>query len=193
MQSNVVKLPVGPEEQATRAYGRGAVDEALTVLMEAYGEEVYRHCRQVLGEIALASDVHQTIFVQVYRDMANFSGRSSYRTWIYAIARHRCLDAIKMRKRRRLRFILGDSRAQKQAIDPRVSAREALEDAARSESMTSALQTLKPEARIAVLLRYREEMSFEEMSEICGERPKTLQARVARALLKLRHALEKEQ
>lgn len=86
----------------------------------------------------------------------------------------------------------GDSRAQKQAIDPRASAREALEHAAQSESMTRALQTLNPEARIAVLLRFREEMSFEEMSTICGERAKTLQARVARALPKLRDALEKE-
>ncbi len=190
MQSNVVKLPVAPEEEIAQRYASGAVDEALTILMETYGEEVYRHCHQVLGDATLAADVHQTVFVHAYRDMQHFSGRSSYRTWLFAIARHRCLDAIKMRKRRRLRFILGDSRAHQQAIDPRMGARETLEEVAQSEKMTRALQTLKPDVRIAVLLRYREEMSFEQMSEICGERPATLQARVARALPKLRRALE---
>tara|TARA_R110002073_G_scaffold256849_1_gene419432 strand:+ start:31827 stop:32042 length:216 start_codon:yes stop_codon:yes gene_type:complete len=64
---------------------------------------------------------------------------------------------------------------------------------AQSAAMDRALERLKPEVRIAVLLRYREDMSFEEMAEVCGERPATLQARVARALPKLRKALEREE
>ena len=57
--------------------------------------------------------------------------------------------------------------------------------------MDAALESLKPEVRIAVLLRYREEMSYEEMAQVCGERPATLQARVQRALPKLKKALQK--
>ncbi len=168
----------------------GDLGAALTILMEAYGEELYRHCRQVLGDVALASDVHQTVFVQAYRDLLGFQNRSSFRTWLYAIARHRCLDALKKRKRWRLRFRLGS--VDRDVVDLAPNVRDIMESRGAAQVMDQALAELKPEVRIAVLLRYREDMSFEEMARVCGERPATLQARVARALPKLRRTLEKQ-
>lgn len=181
-------MPRSPEEAARESVLQGDVGAALTLLMESYGREIFRHCYQVLGDRELAADVHQTVFVQAYRDLTRFDGRSSFRTWLYSIARHRCLDAIKMRRRWRLRFFLGSAERE---IDPTPSVREVLEEHADARAVEGALQTLKPEVRIAVLLRYREEMSFEEMASVCGVRATTLQARVARALPKLRKALEK--
>lgn len=189
MHSSVAKLPESPEDSVTNALGEGDLGSALTILMETYGDELYRHCRQVVGDADLAADVHQTVFVQAYRDLAGFSGRSSYRTWLYAITRNRCLDALKTQRRRRLRFLLGVG--PRDTIDPRASVRDVLENRVDTEAIDLALKQLKPEVRIAVLLRYREDMSFEAMAEVCGARPATLQARVSRALPKLRKALEK--
>ena len=157
--------------------------------MDCYGEEIYRHCRQVTGSDALAADVHQTVFVQAYRDLTRFGGRSTFRTWLYSIARNRCLDALKAQKRSRWRFRQGVDLSDK--ADPRPTAVARLQSRAEAEAMEAALDSLKPEVRIAVLLRYREEMSYEEMAEVCGERPATLQARVQRALPKLKKALQK--
>ncbi len=192
-ESVVAAVPDGPEVLAHRALGRGDHPGALTILMEAFGQEIFRHCRQVVGDADLAADVHQTVFVQAYRDLERFDSRSSYRTWLYAIARNRCLDALKMHRRRGLRFLLGITTAQTERADPAPSAHERLHKHAQSRAMDRALERLKPEVRIAVLLRYREDMSFEEMAEICDERPATLQARVARALPKLRKELEKQE
>lgn len=188
MHSNVVKLPVGPEAEATKALQAGDFRSTLTVLMEFYGDEIYRHCRQVTGNDALAADVHQTVFVQAYRDLTRFGGRSSFRTWLYAIARNRCLDALKMQKRRRWRFLQGVDTSDRP--DPKPDAPARLQSHSESQAIDAALDSLKPEIRIAVLLRYREEMSYEEMAEICGEKAATLQARVQRALPKLKLALE---
>ncbi len=189
MHSSVAKLPQGPEESAAAAVVAGDLGTALTILMEGYGEELYRHCRQVLGDAELASDVHQTVFVQAYRDLVKFQSRSSFRTWLYAIARHRCLDALKKRKRWRMRFWLGS--ADQEVVDLAPNVRDMMESRGAAQAMDRALAVLTPEVRIAVLLRYREDMSFEEMAKVCGERPATLQARVARALPKLRRTLEK--
>lgn len=182
-------MPPSPEEEAAEALHRGDLRSTLTVLMECYGEEIYRHCRQVTGSDALAADVHQTVFVQAYRDLARFGGRSSFRTWLYAISRNRCLDALKAQKRRRWRFRQGLDVTDR--ADPGPDAVSRLQSLAEGEAMDAALESLKPEVRIAVLLRYREEMSYEEMAEVCGERPATLQARVQRALPKLKKALQK--
>ncbi len=189
-ESVVCAVPDGPEVLAHRALRAGDQPAALTILMEAYGQEIFRHCRHVVGCSDLAADVHQTVFVQAYRDLASFGNRSSYRTWLFAIARNRCLDALKAHRRRGLRFLLGMTVADRP--DPTPTAQEQLHQHTQTVAMDRALERLKPEVRIAVLLRYREEMSFEEMAQVCGERPATLQARVARALPKLRRALERQ-
>jgi RNA polymerase sigma-70 factor (ECF subfamily) len=185
----VAKLPVSPEERAGQALLEGDLRTALTVLMECYGDEIYRHCRQVVGNDDLAADVQQTVFVQAYRDLARFAGRSSFRTWLYAIARNRCLDALKAQKRRRFRFRLGTESEDRP--DPRPDVRAQLQSQSEARAIDRALESLKPEVRIAVLLRYREDMSYEEMAEVCGERAATLQARVKRAMPKLKQALNK--
>tara|TARA_R110002073_G_scaffold256849_1_gene419431 strand:+ start:31468 stop:31740 length:273 start_codon:yes stop_codon:yes gene_type:complete len=69
VHSSVANLPESPEELAKLALKDGDRDTALTLLMETYGEEIYRHCRQVVGDSDVAADVHQTVFVQAYRDL----------------------------------------------------------------------------------------------------------------------------
>jgi len=173
-----------PEAEALGAVAQGDWRRALTVLMQAYGSDLYRHCRQVVGDDALAEDVHQIVFVHAYRDLPGFAGRSTLRTWLYSIARHRCLDALKSARRRRRRFPL--KRELPEVPDPAPGA-----DAnVRAAELERALMSLDANVRIAVLLRYREGLTYEQMAEICGERAATLQARVARALPKLRRCLE---
>lgn len=173
-----------PERDARAALAARDLRRALTILMDAYGDALYRHCRQVLGDAALADDVHQMVFVQAYRDLPRWEARSTLRTWLYAIARHRCLDALKATRRWRRRFT--SVAATPEQADERARADRSVEAAA----LEVALARLKPKVRVAVLLRYREGLSFEEMAEVCGERAATLQARVARALPALRAALE---
>jgi RNA polymerase sigma-70 factor (ECF subfamily) len=176
-----------PESAAAAALDAGDLARALTVLMEGYGVDVYRHCRQMLGDADLAAEVHQTVFIQAYRDLAGFGQRASFRSWLFAIARHRCLDACKMRHRlgRWLRQVTLPERP-----DPRPAADEALAARGASDALERALATLAPKVRAAVLLRFQEGMSYEEMAVVCGERAATLQARVARALPRLRRELE---
>ncbi len=179
--------PVGSSEPAETA-ALAAIDAgdykvALTRLMQAYGVELYRYCRQMVGNDGLADDVHQTVFVQAYEDLRNFSRRSSLRAWLYGIARHRCLDALKMGQRWGKRFTFTQPA---DVVDETPLADERLKSRALSRVLERCLQKLAPHIRMAVLLRYQEGISYEEMADICRERPATLQARVARALPALR-------
>ena len=94
----------GPEQDALAALDRGSSAEALTVLMRVYGSRpVYRYCRQMVADDDLAQEVHQMTFIQAYEGLARFGRRSSLRTWLFGIARHRCLDLLKSNRRRRSR------------------------------------------------------------------------------------------
>ncbi len=180
-------LTVSTEESIASAIARGDYREALTMLMEEMGDDIHRHVSQVVGDPALADDVHQTVFIQAYRDMPSFGRRASVRTWLYAIARHRCLDALKARRRWWQRVFAAPMPERADGAEP---ADSALDQQRRAQALVRAVAKLRPKSRIAVLLRYQEGLSYEEMSQVCGATPAALQARVARAVDRIRAALE---
>lgn len=182
--------PAPAEQEAIEALDRGDRKGALTVLMEAYGTSVYRYCRQMVVDADLAEDVHQMTFVQAYESLGRFARRSSLRTWLYGIARHRCLDALKTTRRRRARFELVEELPEEP--DSREHPEERLTARSLSTALEECLRQLAPRIRTAVLHRYQDGFSYPEMARICRERAATLQARVARALPGLRRCIEQQ-
>lgn len=169
---------------------RGDNRAALTALMARYGVPVYRYCAQMLRNDTLADDVHQQVFVQAFRDLPRFERRSALRTWLFGIARHRCLDAIKIEGRRGRRFPLDEEPGETDSADG-PSALERMAAAEVAGALEHCLDELAPATKSAVLLRFREGLTFEEMAVLADEKPGTLQARVARALPVLRKCLER--
>lgn len=182
----------GVESAVLASLDRGDERRALALLMDAYGTPIYRFCRQMVGDEALADDAHQLTFIQAFEGLARFSRRSSVRTWLFSIARHRCLDALKSRNRRRARF-LPLLETVKPESEPEVGSPtgdDRLLRTFRRRQLAECLEQLQVKARAAVLLRFHEELSYNQMAEVCGERAPTLQARVARSLPVLRRCLE---
>jgi RNA polymerase sigma-70 factor (ECF subfamily) len=160
---------------------------ALRLLMQRHGTSVYRYCREALHDAALAEDVQQQVFIAAFRALPSFGERSSLRTWLFGIARHRVLDAAKSRRRTRSQ-VDGDDAAE--VADALPSPGERLDDARLREALLGCLGRLRPAVLTAVLLRFQQGFSFEEMATMCDEKPGTLQAQVARALPVLRLCIE---
>ena len=163
--------------------------KAIAVLMDEHGDAVFNFCSRVLRDRALAEDVLQRVFIDAYRDIAGFQGRASFRTWLIRIAGHRCLDAIKSSKRRRIVEMSG-LQAVADMVDPAPSPAERLDQSRLIAALESCLQILSAEVRMTVLLRFRMGLSYEELSVTLDARPGALQARVARALPALKDCLE---
>lgn len=179
-----------PEYLALAALDRGRPEEALSILMRAYGKAVYRYCRQMAGSDDLAEEIQQLTFVQAYEGLAKFARRSSLRTWLFGIARHRCLDLAKMNQRRRRRFGPIDDVPDMPA--PGRSVEDRLAEDFRARALERCLERLVPRVRAAVLLRFQQGLSYPEIARIAGEKPPALQVRVARALPVLRRCLEEK-
>jgi len=185
----VQEVAVRPDDSDRDIVGvvkTGDVTAALRILMQRHGTAVYRYCREGLHDWMLADDVHQQIFIQAHRDLTRFAGRSTLRTWLFAIARHRVLDAAK--SRRRARTHLEDDETADTA-DPSAEPGEQLDDARLRQALVVCLAALGEHLRTAVLLRYQQGFTFEDMANICDEKPGTLQARVTRALPALRKCI----
>ncbi|MBI4607227.1 MAG: RNA polymerase sigma factor [Planctomycetes bacterium] len=140
----------------------GGDAEAFRALMEAHGEAVLGLCRMLMnGNETEAEDIAQETFVRAYRFLDRLEDRSRFVPWLYQIARSLC------RERRR-----------GQALELRVLRERAelvrLESAGRwrapdapgaDEAMSGALEELPEVEREALLLKYFEGLSYEEISK----------------------------
>lgn len=184
----VVDRTTDPDIDIQDLVAAGELKSALERLMARHGHAVYRYCRQELRDDALAEDIQQQVFLEAHRDFPRFAGRSSMRAWLFGIARHRVLDAAKANRRR------GDRVGEDDLTDlpdPGRRADERIDDERLNQALTACLGLLKDPVRTAVLLRFQQDFSFEEMADACGEKAGTLQARVSRALPELRDCIQK--
>jgi RNA polymerase sigma-70 factor (ECF subfamily) len=160
---------------------------ALTLMMNRYGDEVYRFAYAMTHDYHLAEEVRQQVFVEVYRDLASFAGRASLRAWVFGITRHRCLDITKKHKRWTNRF--KNEPPPDEELDDHEPERE-LDRSRLAKILATCLAKLAPAARDAVVLRYHQDLSYDEASVLAGDNAGTLQQRVARALPALRRCVD---
>lgn len=137
--------------------------DAFRLLFEAYKDKVFSIALYFFGgNQAQADDVTQQVFVKLFTKLEQFRNESEFTTWLYRLATNACIDE----QRKRRRFVpFGDAF---KTHEPR--GRDSQEDGlAQSEvvaNVQSAISTLTPKLRIAILLKYFEELSYEEIAEI---------------------------
>ncbi|MEZ4360585.1 MAG: RNA polymerase sigma factor [Kofleriaceae bacterium] len=184
-------LPSEGVDALTTALAAGDDDRAMQALVETYGELVYRYCRRMLGNDADGDDVAQTVFVQAFSDIKNLSRVRNARAWLLAVSRHRCLDRLKTVRRRaqsvadeELRS-LADVGAAAQLPEPLASA-----DPRVTRALDECLDRLDARSRALLVLRFHDELSYDEISELTSDSAGSLRVRMARALPALRQCLE---
>jgi RNA polymerase sigma factor (sigma-70 family) len=162
----------------------------LATLMRRHGDEIFRFCASMLDDRALADDVHQSVFVDAFESLATLTDLGKARAWLYGIARHRCLDAAKARRRWNFRFVLAPDAGHREPA--RTEELPELAQAPRLSAMLDCLRGLAPHVRVAILLRYEEGLPYEEIARMSREKAATLQARVSRGLIGLRACMGKK-
>jgi RNA polymerase sigma factor (sigma-70 family) len=120
------------------------IDAALSMLMKRHGDAVYRYCRESLRDAALAEDVQQRVFIEAYRDLRSYAGRSTLRSWLFGIARHRVLDAAKARRRQDAPL---DRRERPDVPDSRPAVDERIDDARLNQALRRCLEEVGEHVR----------------------------------------------
>ncbi len=177
------------ERDIEAALDAGDHRHALTRAMRHHGDAVYHYCRRMVGDV-MAPDLQQQVFIDVHRCFPTFGRRSSVRTWIFTIARNRCVDALRRQGRRRARED-SSSPDPDEVPDPAADARTLLDEEQRLATLRGCIDQLAPATRSAVLLRYQEGLSYETMATMFEEPADTIGKRVSRALVALRTCVER--
>lgn len=136
-------------------------DKGFTLLMEKYREPIYWHIRRLVVSHEDAQDVMQETFINVFRFLEGYSGDSKLYTWLYKIATNECARMFRNRK------VIYSS-----LEEVGESLVNTLYDGGVAESdrillkFQEAILRLPEKQRLVFNLRYYDELSYEEISQI---------------------------
>ncbi len=142
--------------------------DAFRCLFDRYRDKVYTIALYHLnGDATAAEDVVQTVFVKLFRTIHQFRSDSEFSTWLFRSVANACMDE----HRRRRRWMPW-------ASIPEQSYQHELNGV--DESVRAAIEKLSPKLRMPVLLKYFEDMSYEEIAQTLGCSTGTVASRLNR-------------
>jgi RNA polymerase sigma-70 factor (ECF subfamily) len=169
---------------------------AFARLVALHEGMVFNLSARLLGDAEEARDLSQEVFLQVFRTLGRFEGRSSLRTWIYRIVVNQCRNRQRWwRRRRRDRALpLQDLTEAQEARMSEGQAAEGgpqreLERRDRARLVQTALSALSFDHRAVLMLREVEGLSCEEIAATLAVPAGTVKSRLARAREALRQRL----
>ena len=157
---------------------------AFGELVERYHVRLRYYVRKMLSQPAGADDVLQEVWFDVYRGLHSLREPEAFRAWLYRIARDRVFGLL---RRQRPRFERLDDHELIGPVDEEEDFSP--EDA---ERVHEALAQLPPEQREVLVLRFLEEMSYEDIARVSGSPLGTVRSRLHYAKRALREILEKD-
>jgi len=170
--------------------------QSFESLVTRYESKVYRLAIRMLRNPQDAEDALQETFIQVYRGLPGFEGRSAFSTWLFRLATNACLMKIRHRSTQPSKLLpLEDylPRQEQGEIPQMVDWADRPEDALLTkesrEKMMEALEKLPPEYRAVFILRDMEGFSNAETGESLGISVAAVKSRLHRARLALRGML----
>ena len=151
-------------------------------LVRRYQERVYWVVRRFLPDHNDADDVVQEVFIRMYESLGGFREESSLFTWLYRIAVNLSLNNIRMKKLRRFLSIDEPLEAQLAGDEDPDKAVEGLEQ---RELIDKAVETLPEKQKAVFVLRYYEQLPYEEISRILKTSTGGLKANYYHAVRKI--------
>jgi len=153
---------------------------ALQTLYGRHHVKIYRFALRLLRDEAAAEDVVSEVFIDVWRNAAQFEGRSEASTWLLAMARNKAYSALRRHKEESL-----DDDAAAEIADDADDPEVAMQKMSKGERLRECLLRLSPEHREVIDLVYYHDKSVEEVAQIVGVPEGTVKTRMFHARKRL--------
>lgn len=170
---------------------------AFEQLVHRYERPLYSYLTRYLGDPNQAQDVFQSTFVQLLRKSDTFEHDRRFRPWLYSVATHLAIDA--MRRAGRQKAMSIDRRTGDEETDGRNDLRTLLEDLGpspiaqleereRRDWVRKAIDDLPVDLRSIVLLNFYQGLKYREVAEALGIPLGTVKSRLHKAIAQLHRA-----
>jgi len=181
------RLQVNKEDIALVERALAEDYSAQRELVKRYQGPIFAYVYRWMRNRADAEDLTQDVFIKMFRALHTYSRKSSFRAWLYRIARNRVIDFIRRKKPHAVDIddvVVEDDTPTPIEVHERTSEQEML---------NKVIESLPPLYREVLLLRHRDELSYEEIVESTGIALGTIKARLHRARAMLKKQLTEAQ
>jgi RNA polymerase sigma-70 factor, ECF subfamily len=164
---------------------RAGSTAAFTHLVQIYQTPVYNLCYRMLGDPGEAEDAAQEAFLRAYSQLHRYDPARPFKTWLFAIASHHCID--RLRRRRVIWLGIDDEPllTHPALVEPRPGPEQAAVRREAEAAVQAALAELAPRDRSAIVMRYWYDMSYEEIARATGSTASAIKSRLHRARVSL--------
>jgi RNA polymerase sigma-70 factor (ECF subfamily) len=156
-------------------------ERGFRMLVEKYQERLYWQIRRLLYEHEDANDVLQNCFIKVFRSIHTFEGKSKLYTWLYRIATNEAITYLN-KKRQIAAASIDDG---ERNLSNRLHADKYFDGDEAQRHLLDAIAQLPDKQRLVFNLRYFDEMSYADMSEVLGTSEGALKASFHHAVKKI--------
>jgi RNA polymerase sigma-70 factor (ECF subfamily) len=163
------------------ASARAGSPTAFAALVEIYQNPIYHMCYRMLGDPGEAEDAAQEAFLRAYSQLHRYDPSRSFKTWLFAIASHHCIDRL---RRRRVTWLGIDEEpvtTHPALFESRPGPEQMAMRREEEAAVQGALNELAPRDRSAVVMRYWYDMSYEEIAHVTGSTASAVKSRLHRA------------
>lgn len=157
-------------------------------LIQTYQKKVYNVIRRMVLIHEDADDLTQNTFIKAYQNIDRFQGNSSLFTWLYRIGTNEALGFLEKKKKRFFFSLDGYQEKLESYIDQSGS----LDGDQIQIKLQKALLTLPDKQRLVFHLKYQDELTYDQMSEITGTSVGALKASYHHAVKKIELSLASE-
>lgn len=184
------------ETELIKKCQNGDID-SFDLLVSMYSERAFAVAFSVMGNRHDAGDMTQEAFIKVFKNINKFNFQSAFNTWLHRIVKNVCIDELRKRKKGTIVSLdasinSDDGEYVMQIPDGSPSIQEILEREEMQEFIWKALDELKENHRLVLVLADIKGYDYTEVADIIGVPVGTVKSRISRARLKLAEIIRKK-
>lgn len=162
------------------------------VLLEKHRSSVVHFLYRMVQNAAVAEELAQEVFLRVYRSRSTYEPTAKFTTWLFRIATHLALNALRDNKSERFQESLDDDTAElpvRQVSDARPTVEQSMVYEAKLEEVRRAIAALPGKQRAAVLMHKYQELEYSQIAKILNCSDSAVKSLLFRAYEALRARL----
>ena len=190
-------MPHGPQDEAALvAEAIEGSELAFRTLVERYQRPVFSLVLRMVRDHGIAEDVTQEVFVKAWMALSRYDPRRRFASWLFKIASNAAIDQLRRKKLPTTPIETSDTDQssildriedeRSESPDTLVKRREL------SAALEAAVAALRPEYRLVVLLRFREELPYRDIAEATGMPLGTVKTNLRRARREIEERLRQD-
>ena len=178
------------DREIIEEYSKGNIEQATNEFVRRYKNFIYLVAYRYVRNYDDAEDITQEVFIDALRKLKDFRQESSLKTWLYRITVNKAKNLL--RRRNLISFISFSRPEEDNDLDfPDHTQSNKLENKELEEKFLEVLATLPEKQREVFSLRYFEDLSFNEISEMLGTSVGGLKANYFHAVRKIANEMKK--